>query len=91
LPTLVTFRDVNNPKTVELVDRQDISKTLGPDIRLVRTTIEVTKEPITTGIEKKLPWLKTLEIAGTALSGERYPRREDTASRLDGGDFRRTK
>lgn len=48
LPTLVTFRDQSDPATVEAVDPHTIG--------VKRILIETTSEPITTGIEKRLPW-----------------------------------
>jgi hypothetical protein len=70
LPMLVRFRDLNDPKTVEKVDPLDISKSFGTGARLVRATLEIvpmgvwplnsfgiTGEPVTSAIEKKLPWL----------------------------------
>jgi hypothetical protein len=69
LPLLVRFRDINDPMTVERVDPLDISKGFGDGARLVRASLEIvpvgfwplnslgiTGEPITTGIEGKLPW-----------------------------------
>jgi hypothetical protein len=54
---LVRFGDLNDPKTVERVDPADLAASFGPGVKLVRATIEITKDPVTTGIEKRLPWL----------------------------------
>ena len=69
LPTLVRFRDINDPKTVELVDPNDLAKSFGAGVALKSATIEmvddgihplsnlgITGEPMTTGIEDSLPW-----------------------------------
>ena len=69
LPTLVRFRDINDPKTVELVDPNDLAKGFGAGVALKSATIEmvddgihplsnlgITGEPMTTGIEDSLPW-----------------------------------
>jgi hypothetical protein len=55
LPDLVTFADVNNPATVIEVDRNDLQATLGAGVSWNEITLECTDEPITTGIENKLP------------------------------------
>ena len=68
LPLLVRFRDLNDPKTVERVDPLDIGKSFGAGARLVSATLEIvpagiwpfssygiTGEPVTRGIEDKLP------------------------------------
>jgi hypothetical protein len=59
LPDLVTFGDINDPKTVMAVDPKALEATLGPGIKWKSITLEVTDEPLTTGIETKLGWLKT--------------------------------
>ena len=43
--------------TAEIVDPDDLAKSFGPGVRLVRVTIEITGEPVTRGIRKVLPWL----------------------------------
>jgi hypothetical protein len=57
LPDLVTFADINNPKSVIEVDPSKLEATLGPGITWNEITLESTDEPITKGIEFKLPWL----------------------------------
>lgn len=56
-PTLVHFRDIRDPQTVERVDPDNPAATLGPGIRIRRIIVQMTDDPVTTGIEKKLPWL----------------------------------
>ncbi len=53
---LVRFRDISDPKSIEQVDPNDLEKSFGPGVKLTRATIEITNDPVTTGIEKKLPW-----------------------------------
>jgi hypothetical protein len=57
LPTLVTFTDPSIPRTILEVDPHEPSLTLGAGVSIRRATIEITDAPLTTGIEKKLPWL----------------------------------
>jgi hypothetical protein len=71
LPDLVTFADVNDPKTVIVVDPNDLQATLGPDISWSEITLEITNEPITTGLRTKLPWLSAYHnrmLDGDSLS-----------------------
>ncbi len=57
-PLLVTFDDINDPKTVRRVDPDDLAATFGPGYRLKSITIEITDEPVTRGkVEKVLGWL----------------------------------
>lgn len=53
LPMLVRFRDINDPKTVELVDPNDLEKTFGKGVKLVSATLEMTDEDMTEGIIDK--------------------------------------
>ncbi|MGO8739985.1 hypothetical protein [Rhodoblastus sp.] len=58
LPTLVRLRDINNPKTVEIVDPDQLDLSFGPGVRIVKARAEITDEPVTKGIRKQLSWLK---------------------------------
>jgi hypothetical protein len=57
LPDLVTFADSDDPATVIEVDPKDLQLTLGPGIDWNEITLESTDEPITKGLELKLPWI----------------------------------
>jgi hypothetical protein len=83
LPMLVSFRDVRQPKSVERIDPTDIGKNFGPNTKLKRATLEIvpagiwplnalgiTGDPITTGIEKRLPWIS--DHYDIKLDGQRY-------------------
>ena len=56
-PRFLRFRDIKDPTTAELVDPDNLAKSFGPGVRLVRVTIEITDEAVTRGIRKILPWL----------------------------------
>jgi hypothetical protein len=73
LPMLVSFRDINDQMSVEKVDPFDLATNFGSGVKLIRATLEivpagiwplsrlgVTGQPITTNIEKRLPWLRAL-------------------------------
>jgi len=60
-PILVRFAEINDPKTVELVDPDDLPATFGPGFRLRRITVQLTRNTITYGIEKRLRWLGYLD------------------------------
>jgi hypothetical protein len=57
LPDLVTFADINDPRSVIEVDPNDLQAALGPDVSWNKITLEITDAPITTGLKAKLPWL----------------------------------
>jgi len=74
IPTLVTFSDLNDPKTARVVRLDDFEQMFGEGIRFKRAFVEMVPmgtwpfnalgwpsalvgEPVTRGIEKRLPWL----------------------------------
>jgi hypothetical protein len=57
-PLLVTFTDINNPKSVKEVKPETMSDTLGPGFALKSIALEITDEPVTDGkVESVLGWL----------------------------------
>ena len=70
-PVLVTFKDVNDPTSMRLLTPDNVQALLGPGVKLRSTMVStvpngywpldvggVLGEPVTRGIEAKLPWLK---------------------------------
>tara|TARA_R110000868_G_scaffold159478_1_gene388351 strand:- start:269 stop:1027 length:759 start_codon:yes stop_codon:yes gene_type:complete len=55
-PLLVRFRDARDPSTVESVDPYDLAASFGRGVTLKRITIQITDDPITTGIWRRFPW-----------------------------------
>jgi hypothetical protein len=69
IPALITFTKLTDPLSARELDPTDIGAVLGEDYRLRRVTLEMVPvgfwpfdfggplgEPVTQGIEKKLPW-----------------------------------
>ena len=57
-PMLVTFRDINDPRSVRKVDPDNLAATFGPGFRLGEITSEIIDEPVASrSIEQLLPWL----------------------------------
>jgi hypothetical protein len=83
----VTFADVNDPKSVIEVDPNNLQATLGPNITWNEITLESTDEPISTGIEKKLPWLPAYYQNNLRLDGSKYGSKTDIANKLSWPDF----
>ena len=78
-PMFVTFRDLNDPMTVEKADM--------PSVYVQDITIEITHKRVTWGIEKWLPWLSNMN---SYLSGKHVNGKE-LYERLSSGDFQRIK
>jgi len=56
-PILVSFRDLRDPRSVELVDPANLAATFGERVSLHRITVQITDEPVTSGIQQRLGWL----------------------------------
>lgn len=56
-PTLVRFRDLRDPQSVERVAPVDLAASFGAGVSLRRITVQMTDEAVTTGIENRLGWL----------------------------------
>jgi hypothetical protein len=57
-PLLVRFRDRNDPTSVEAVDPEALDRSFGPGVALKAIKVQITDEPVTTGIKARLPWLE---------------------------------
>lgn len=68
-PTMVRFRDIRDPTSVEQVDPADLAKSFGPGYRLASLTVQVTDEPVTMGIRKRLGWLEEYRKNNARLNG----------------------
>jgi hypothetical protein len=92
LPILVRFKDEADPKTVEAVDPANLAASFGEGVRLKRVVIEITKDPVTTGIEKRLKWLPNFH--DKLLDGDRVIRadaKNPLANSLGSGLFKTTR
>lgn len=69
LPTTVTFRNPNDPTSIELVLPGAVRATL-PGVSILRATAQITDEPLTRSIEEKLPWIP--EYYGKMLDGRKF-------------------
>ncbi|MGL4489915.1 MAG: hypothetical protein ACRCU5_10785 [Rhizobiaceae bacterium] len=89
LPMLVTFTDVNDPKTVQLVDPANLAAAFGQGYALKSIKVEITDERVTEGeIDKLLRWIP--DYFDRRLDGERYGTIDSTnplANSLASGAF----
>ena len=67
---LLMFRDITDPATVEQVDPENLSASFGKGYALKRVTYQVTNDPVTKGMNERLPWLDELE-QGTLVKGDK--------------------
>jgi hypothetical protein len=58
---MVTFSDLQNPRSAKIVDPDDLAATFGPGYRLKRLSITLTKEPLEDTIDVRIPALKKVK------------------------------
>ena len=87
LPDLVTFADINDPKTVVEVNPNDLQATLGQNVTWNEITLEMTDEPVSKGIELKLPWLPAHFQKNLRLDGIDHHPYNTLANSLSWDDF----
>jgi hypothetical protein len=67
-PIMVMFKDIQDPKSVTKIDPDNLAANFGKGVKLKRITVERTSDPVSTGIEKQLGWLKAIgKQRGTLL------------------------
>lgn len=88
-PMLVTFGDLADPTSVERVDPNDLAASFGKGVRLKRITVQMTDDPVTTEVEKRLPWLERVGRERGALkpSGSIYLEDAEPINSVAPSDF----
>lgn len=71
-PMLVTFGDLADPTSVAEIDPDDLAATFGDGVKLKCITVELTDDPVTTGIEDRLGWLDDAFAHDTSKDGPFY-------------------
>ena len=57
IPTLVTFKDMSDPQSVQRVDPENLAELFGEGVILRTISVQMTDEPVTDRIESHLTWL----------------------------------
>jgi hypothetical protein len=92
LPMLVRFRDPSDPTSVERVDPVDLASSFGSGVRLKSAFVEITDDPLTRGIEARLPWVTRNNFPPMLISpppGLRSLSETSSVEMLRYDDFRR--
>jgi hypothetical protein len=75
IPTLITFADLSDPKTARVLQPYEFEQVFGSNVHFKSAWVEVTADPVTRGIEKKLPWLARMKAEGLGSRIEARPGR----------------
>jgi hypothetical protein len=91
--TIQNVRVPNDPRTDAIRKEDpyrpivDIERAFGKGVAIKDVTLEITKEPVTWGIEKYLPWVLT--VGGGTLSGKRIDIGPEWYDSLNVWEFKR--
>ena len=66
-PLLVRFRELDRPESLEAVAPDALDQAFGPGVKLKRITVQITDEPVTSGVKNRLPWLEDVGRARGTL------------------------
>ena len=83
-PQFVTFKDIEDPTSVEAVDIDNLSETFGESVELQNITIELVDEPVSSEILAILPWLTTINAN---IDGTNITMSNDLSNVLHKGNF----
>ncbi len=78
---LVTFGDVMDPSSIQVLQEGELAELMGPGFSVARQQIEITPDPITLGkVEEVLPWLEAhgrhhSNVKGKSEEGMTYEQR----------------
>jgi hypothetical protein len=66
LPTLVTFGNLKDPNSVQVVQPNSLDTSIGAGFSFKNANLEISNEPISQPIDQALPWLPELKEKSTA-------------------------
>lgn len=87
-PYFVRFRDLRDSASVEQVDPDNLAKSFGAGTRLKALTVQITDDPPTEGIRRRLPWLSG--FPEPSLNPKHGPRDWSISAVLTHGAFQRS-
>ncbi|MDK4715911.1 hypothetical protein [Rhizobium sp. CNPSo 4039] len=62
VPTVIYFTDIADPRSAILVNGDNISTLVGANVRLMNISVELTDDPVSTGLDQLLPWIRRQEV-----------------------------
>jgi hypothetical protein len=85
LAMLVWFPSAASPAGGEIINPDEMFATFGQRVKLLKGTVEITDQPVTWGITKKLPWISLL---ASPESKKKLPPNSGVAYALDDSSFK---
>lgn len=66
LPQFIWLRNSSDPDTAQVVQIDEFPITIAPTVRFIGAWVEITSDPVSSGLEDKLPWLNDIYPPRTA-------------------------
>jgi hypothetical protein len=57
-PFMVLFRDINDPRTVEVVEPTDLAKNYGLGVKMLPISVQLTDDHVTAGVTQRFKWFE---------------------------------
>lgn len=62
VPTIIYFADMADPQSAVIATQDNLQTLVGENVRLTNVSVRLTDAPVSTGIDRLLPWVKKQEI-----------------------------
>ncbi|MGY5810057.1 hypothetical protein ACXHXG_20375 [Rhizobium sp. LEGMi198b] len=87
VPTIIYFTDMADPESAVIANQDNLRTLVGENVRLMNTSVKLTDEPVSTGIDQLLPWVKKQEVVkksneNISTSHYRYPETDNQSKSL---------
>ena len=93
VPTVIYFTDITDPRSATLVNEDNISALVGANVRLMNISVELADDPVSTGLDQLLPWIKRQEVVdisnGNISTSHRLYPETDSNSKILQSDYPR--
>ena len=87
VPTVIYFADMADPNSAVIANQGNLQTLVGENVRLTSVSVNLTDEPVSTGIDQLLPWVEKQQVALTSnqnisTSHSLYPETNSEAKSL---------
>ncbi|WFU04648.1 hypothetical protein QA648_28170 (plasmid) [Rhizobium sp. CB3171] len=62
VPTIIYFADMADPESAVIANQDNLQTLVGENVHLMNVSVKLTDDPVSTGIDILLPWVKKQEV-----------------------------
>ena len=87
LPTIIYFTDMSDPDSAVIANQDNLEALVRENVHLMNVSVKLTDDPVSTGIDQLLPWVKKQEVVqksneNISTSNFRYPETDNKSKPL---------